>query len=673
MSFCMLKLRNHLVIVAFLLLSAFASLVSRVHVFDAISFICVQFVFLYIPGYALQQRFGIRYENRLVRNLFSYATGYALTIFLYIALLIFSVHQYILYIYFLIFAISALYLFSNKHKKIDVLWQPKEEAFFIVLLLISFICGFFLFQLANISPALREGDTVINQDLLFWFRNGVAATKGYPLPDLSIVGKVFFYHYFTSVEIAFLYFTTGVEIYDLCFTYSYIITIFLTISGLYVISKSFGMGSKCGFIFITFVIFTLNLDEYTHIFFNHHVLVASFGFAEGLAFMFFTLYYYKRLLQSNEDVFMVLFFALLFFFVTTGLKGPVAAMLLTGIAMGTLYLMFVKHNFFYGAFIGIAFLVAFLIPLLFFVVNINGSVESGSSSELTLSATNTIFHSHYFENMFQVIIGVGINRLLAYLFVFVIYLCSVFMIPLLLCFILLKKAKPTDFLLVFMIFVGIILGLFVSQSGMSQGYFLYVSICLLYLLAFSGWKDEELTKKMKWRLIVVFGFGFFFFISCYAKSFEKGAYTLAHTIHVSKMRSSKVSHINSNGTNETGLMINRQEIEGLRWCRDHLPFNAVLLSNKVLADLGARSFWVSSLSERQTFFESYDYSNVSSDRILRNLKLITLFYQGDEKACKKIRNLGVTHAVCFKCCLPNRLPPTSNIVYENDKMYVLEL
>ena len=55
---------------------------------------------------------------------------------------------------------------------------------------------------------------------------------------------------------------------------------------------------------------------------------------------------------------------------------------------------------------------------------------------------------------------------------------------------------------------------------------------------------------------------------------------------------------------ETGISINKSEIDGLRWLRANSSTDAIILSNKVLSEqMGSRSFWVSSLSERQTFFE----------------------------------------------------------------------
>jgi len=89
--------------------------------------------------------------------------------------------------------------------------------------------------------------------------------------------------------------------------------------------------------------------------------------------------------------------------------------------------------------------------------------------------------------------------------------------------------------------------------------------------------------------------------------------------------------------------------------------------------MGARSFWVSSLSERQAFLESYDYSNVSDEVVNSNITLIKGFYEGDIDALKYIKAKGVSYAIIFNDIIPNKFPKACDVVFKNDKIMIVEL
>ena len=261
----------HPILIALILFTFFAAVVSRCNLLDPIKFIFVQLAFIFLPGYALQRLIRLSYQNSLVRVLVSYATGYTISLIVYLAMLIADIQQYVLFACIILCVISTVYLYLSKNNVADGKIEQKEKLYFTCVLLAALIASMLLFQFANILPTFKQSNASLNQDLVFWMRNAVAATKGYPLPELSVAGKVFFYHYFTSINIAFLRFTTGIEIYDLCFVYSYLVTVLLIVSGLYVACKELINSYKIAFVAICFILFTKNLDPISHIFFNDHL------------------------------------------------------------------------------------------------------------------------------------------------------------------------------------------------------------------------------------------------------------------------------------------------------------------------------------------------------------------------------------------------------------------
>ena len=667
---------THPTFIVLILFTFLAAAVSRCNLLDPVKFILVQFAFIFLPGYALQRLTKLSYQNSLVRLLVSYATGYAISLVVYLAMLIVGIQQYVLLIYVVIFIISTAYLYFSKKDVVDGVIEQKEKLYFTCVLLAALIASMVLFQFANIIPTLKQSNASLYQDLVFWMRNAVAATKGYPLPELSVAGKAFFYHYFTSINIAFLRFTTGIEIYDLCFVYSYLVTVLLIVSGLYVACKEMINSYKIALIVICFILFTKNLDPISHIYFNDHIFRVSFGFAEGLGMFFFVLYYYIRMMRHDGNKWMLLLVAMLLFFAETGLKGPFAAILLVGIATGSFIMVFFRNRLMYGTLSGIALLAVFLITLGLFVMNFNGDEAVSNHARLSISAVDTLFHSGYFKIAYLRLTGMGIWKPIAYIIILVSFLISAIFIPLLMVIVAFKKRKITneDMLLIVMILTGVALGLFVSQGGMSQGYFIDITIPLIFIFVLISYRGCDIDKGKKIRLLLTFVAGLALWCLQYRSYFIKNSCLFVRSNPTLVSLIEKAHPLKKIEVKESGLTINKLEIDGLRWLRENSSSNSVVLSNKVLSsDMGSRSFWVSSISERQAFFESYDYSNVSKEMIKDNCSLISTFYEGNLDAYHSIKKKGVTHAVIFKDIQPNSYPIVCKEIYKNDKIIIVEL
>ena len=237
-----------------------------------------------------------------------------------------------------------------------------------------------------------------------------------------------------------------------------------------------------------------------------------------------------------------------------------------------------------------------------------------------------------------------------------------------------RSISDEDLLLIVMILMGVTLGIFVSQGGMSQGYFIYITIPLIIIFVLITYRRCNIERGKKIRILVIFAAGFALWCWQYRSSFICNSSLLVRSNPTLVSLIEKAHPLKKIKVKETGLTINRLEIEGLRWLRENSPSKAVVLSNKVLSsNMGSRSFWVSSISERQAFFESYDYSNVSKEIIKNNCSLISTFYEGNMDALHSIKKKGVTHAVIFKDIDPNSYPKTCKEIYKNDKIIIVEL
>ena len=120
--------------------------------------------------------------------------------------------------------------------------------------------------------------------------------------------------------------------------------------------------------------------------------------------------------------------------------------------------------------------------------------------------------------------------------------------------------------------------------------------------------------------------------------------------------------------------ITDDDIEGLRWIRDNLYADAVIVTNKVLKG-GHRTFITSAYAERQVYLDGYDYANIpSKEYVDRRIEILKRFYTGDISSVIDLANDGVDYAVLFKFIehynvVPSGLP----MVYENDDISVYKI
>ncbi len=660
--------KTHIVFIICLVLPAIASIISHLNFIDYLSFVTVLFFCLYVPGLAIYKLLKLDENNSLVKSLTSFAIGYSLSIIIYIIFLSVSIQHRIIFIYPIISLLSIWYILKRK----DFPQQPKptnKEGFIFGAFLVVATCiGIVAFQYQNLLPTCQN-EVNYNQDLMFWCRNCVAATKYYPLPDLSILNKSLHYHYFSSIGIGFLHFMTGIEIFNLCFTYSFLITIFLFTSGLYVLLKEMIENEKLIFIAMCFILFTSSLEDLTHIYFSIHLYKVSFGYAEGMALFCFTLTYFLKWCKSEKHELSIAFLSICFMLVCTGLKAPLAAVLLVGIGVGCILLIFKRHNFWRVSMVGISYLLVFILVLGLFVMGSKSGVE-GSSSRLSLSLTDTIFHSHYYDILYHGMYKIIHFKIVAYLLTLLLYLFSSMLIPLIVFGISIKKGgkriNDIDLIYFTMIICGILLGTFVSHQGMSQMYYLFVSILCIFTLGFSLYsRNREIKNSEYSKLYLLLFLGIFLFLPNIIKASSYGI--------KEKLSSLPIVKTNRTIVEKSGTSISIEEINGLRWCKKNIDDNAIVLSNKVLADRGSRSFLTSSFTERQTYLESYAYSNVSQPVINDRLEKVNFFYSGNKQIYNILKKEGVTHAVVYKHIQPNAFPEQCKTIFENKDILVLEL
>ena len=211
--------------------------------------------------------------------------------------------------------------------------------------------------------------------------------------------------------------------------------------------------------------------------------------------------------------------------------------------------------------------------------------------------------------------------------------------------------------------VGFCLFLFMNHPGLSQMYFAFAALPFALLFSFRIFERTEIVINHRfWKYIkTVVVFSLVTSVILLPKTFcIHGTYRSNHHIVCS----------------DNGFGITKSEIEGLRWVRDNLPEDIVVVTNKIIQGdkyTSGRSFITSAYSERQTYMEGWGSTNLpSKDFSTDRLKRIQDFFHGKRKAKKQLLNEGVSYAILFK----GMSDPNENLgtcVFENNSMVIYKL
>lgn len=650
-------LKNRLLLVL-LLFVVLASVVARS--FWGIPAIIVIVTCHYIiPGIALQKLSGCAWYsdyNKLILS--SFAVGYALSISVYTLLLILGLHKYVILTSVIISLLSLIYIWRNFSDFINL---RNENTGFVSLLL--FLClgiSFVGFQLSNLSASIL-GYQNIYQDLIYWFRNAVAATISYPLPDLSVMDKDFYYHYFSSLGIADAYYISGVDLYNLCFTYSYIFNIPLVVGSVYLISSELVKNKLYLYVTCVLILFGTTIESITFTDNLEHLYYCSFGFAEGFALSLYSFYFYKRIFYSN--IFGIAF-SLMIFAVAVGAKAPVALVVLMGIICDCLIAAARKKHVLKSFVISSAYLVTFVVVVFLFVIDINPQYYGAGNGSLSLS-TDTIFYPPFFNSIYGSIHNVIPFAPIPMFIVFLLYIMINSYAIIAGAIILWRNRIYIDWknteLSFLMIFVsGYVLFLFLSHSGFSQVYFYFAAIPFgyLYIMSIIDLYGFSLMKSEKILVMVVVALMLF----CFSYSFVKKVSETYNVLYCNLEQ--KI----------TGSSITSEELEALSWVRENVDKTAILISNKYVAENGFRTFVISAYTEHQTYMEGYFYSASIKDKTIRHRNdLLVRFFANDKSVQKQLQTEGVTHVVLFKN-IQEAIPDIKGkVIYENSSVAVYAL
>lgn len=654
----------------------FASFLFGAGVFGGVNsiklliFIVIQFLGILVPGLLIVNKVGINLKNSVSRVFSGYAIGYAFITIVYAVMLFINIHHASPYVLCFICALSLVAIARERIFIKPLLEKTEDNGFLMFVFILLCFIGLLVYQIPFRS-ALQIGYQDMYFDSTYWFKNCVASTIGYPLPELSVSGNNLYWHLFSCFNIALFHFSTGIEIYDFCFCLSYVWEIFLLLGGVYILCNEYLNKKKYVYICIIMLLFCSGIDIITCVYYIEHLYGTTLGVVDGLALSLFAFVFLFKSRKEGKFNIKLLIIAIFLYVAAVGSKVPNGIMVLIGAGAWLLYDI-IKERKLNWSLVTIVVIYAFLFLIIskVFVVDGNALVSETSSHRLTLNFS-TIIRPSVFHKLYEILAGIGMGKYLPVLVLVIPYmLCTNIIGPfifIVLIFVFCNrnniKYKDFDELKVSLLLIslsGLTIFLCMNHPGFSQVYFLFAIfpfVTLLTFLIIEKYGDKYFEKYKK----IVYGLMFLSIM-----------YNVA-TARSQFMLNGKYC-VNQNQVSDNGTSVSRNEILGLKWARENLPKDAILVTNKVLApELGRNSFITSAYSERQVYFEGYVSTNLPNNHITSDrLGLIQSYYGGNMDAKRSLINEGVDYAVVFKN-ISDFDTTRETVLYENNEMKIIKL
>lgn len=616
----------------------------------------------------------------------SYVFGYSVNILEYIVIWGLHLQQFATPI---ILVITVLVCFLWFYKPIDIDFDDfKENDYLLLFIFMAYMLVNIIASSGNhISPFVGRGVTNITRDLQFWCANAVSLKNSF-LPEAAYFsGTTFYYHYFSSMHVAFISQVTGISVFDVAFTLFSFGKCVLLIGALNYLIDRYRFGS-IKYLFYLFILFMTGWEEKPFIMYVWHLNYNSFGFDIGFAFGLWLVAFVLQIADNPEFNIRDFLAVMLIWTTLCGAKGPVAALLILVPGFFCFLWLFqrkYKMAFGYGlTFLGI--FAAINIFCLGIIRILNHTADSQADNIGGFKAVWEVIQATPYG------VYTGARRFLipawiwyafnAHPVLFVITVVNSFF---LIWMLFTKKIRIRDcmnvFVLLFTAIIGVVLGMFYNPGGHSEMYFTMTAYipCLAYNLEMYknlldtgemgiGWRDAAYKTGMIFMSIV----------GLYCWSFTEIRGGTINLLGAGKDR------IDGDWWCDVGEeTFTKREADACVWLRDNTPQDSIVQSNRFLA-YHVWSYYVSIFSERVQYLEADDLvyycdlginePKAESRESKRRGEVIEEAFDGDGNALAQLKEEGVDYLVQDNLLYENKLESSGlTAVYDENDIVIYKL
>lgn len=301
----------------------------KIPVRTMLCFLFFQIFLILLPGIAAIYALKLK-TSRLSRICLSYAIGSILNIFEYFFAAFFDSRVSYLAVS-ICTAFVSVGIICKAYVRKEVI-GIREGDKNIEVIRDLFFTGFLLINIFAYSAQYLgtdiNGVAYISRDMQYWCSNSVALKIQFPAEDLFMQGTKLFYHYFSSIQIAFFSIISGIDVFTLSFPLYSLTKTFIVAGAVIYISEILCTDIKWFIIGFLLLLCTTGFENISVVTYLHHILISPFGFDIGFAYGVYFIACLIAQWRKKEFEYSFWILTCLFWTACVGAKAPIASVLL---------------------------------------------------------------------------------------------------------------------------------------------------------------------------------------------------------------------------------------------------------------------------------------------------------------------------------------------------------
>lgn len=545
--------------------------------------------YVQLPGLFMIDRMGIKCDHISTALTLSVFAGWSMEILVYFindfipSDIILSVTGPVL---------SVLYFYSMFRKKQDSAGIPSFRFSKLPVTLCLFIVGAALYcalhvQFRYLSPQIADF-TYMNADKAYHIGLVNSLSHDYPIISPWVSGVVIYYHVFSEMLFSIPVRLFGLPSYFIMLSFGTIWTTYVFCLSSYAFFREMSgskdrAGAYCLILLLSNIYITRNASASLAFKF---ALINDNSSGYGIAAVFATIIMFKKWYEAFRDKaperWTSLILLTAFIMLTTGIKGPMGAVLVAA-AWGTMLLGMIMRKVSPKAFGPLAVITAGF--LLVYMTVLSGKGTTNSSGESLFAFAKIVDIAFWKKPLVAALKAAGIPysiRLGLVLLVFMIFFFTVYFAPFCIGYIRelalvltgKKGFRPERVLVYAACLVGFVLLMIMNYSGHSQVYFGLVTVFLAPIIAYWFIEDmeekQDTSKLAKHTLRIT--------VSIMALCLVATTVSLADNLSRNAVESVKASdpHRESNKY----MNMSNEEYDAMVWLNDNTERDALIASDR---------------------------------------------------------------------------------------------
>lgn len=626
------------VILSYLLFALFTNSLFHVGFRNQMLFFLFQIFGILIPGYACVINLDLE-MTYIERAIFSYSIGYALNILEYYAeeLVGRRIHYLVFQLAVCVVSIIVIWkkrvvvkrhIRADKSNSDDKSKECVETIIIATSIFVLLMLNIFVFAYYYNNPFK------ITHDMEMWINNSVALKLNYPPENTFMAGTRLYYHYFSSIQIAYSSLVTGIDVVSLSIPLYTMTKTLIMCGAVFFALNVLGIRGYEKILGSTIVLYATGLEKATLVTYYSHILKLPFGFDIGFAFgiIFIALI----LIQHKKENFdcTVFFLTVISWMVCVGAKAPVAAVLIVFPALVCLD-WFVRKRYRMAMLYGGAIVSVFLVISICCVGMLSVAKGDSSAYYLALHSINDlqVFNGKQYNIATAILLKwIGMNPTIAILMI-------LFGIEYILT---LKRAGSHVERIIFYLIItylwGLLLWQLISADGCSEMYYAMAAYIPAYFLVAifycSVIMSNANTRLMARKIVVILSclVGLYFFmVAPYGGDGALEAF------------------VDSAKAFETISNENTSDMDALRWLRDYTHRDSLVLADDAVISGDDRFYYYGMVSERLQYLEGTYMLRFGGEDIINEIErrkgLAIRLYNNDYSVIESLKVDGVDYVV----------------------------